>query len=99
MGFYPRVFDKQLNPTEALAFYTTTYLERDVRSLIQVQDLSRFETFLEVCATQTGQILNLAHLSNECGTAVNTVKNWLSVLEASYIIFFSGPITRILKRD
>ncbi|MFQ5787460.1 MAG: ATP-binding protein, partial [Thermodesulfobacteriota bacterium] len=90
-GFYPRIFDKKLNPTEALAFYTSTYLERDVRSIIQVQDLSRFEMFLKICATQTGQILNLSHLSNECGIAVNTVKSWLSVLEASYIIFLLRP--------
>ncbi len=86
-GFYPRIFDKKLNPTEALVFYTTTYIERDVRSLIQIQDLSRFEMFLKVCAAQTGQILNLSHLSNECGIAVNTVKSWLSVLEASYVVF------------
>jgi len=90
-GFYPRIFDKKLNPTEALSFYTATYLERDVRSLIQVQDLSRFEMFLKLCASQTGQILNLSHLSNECGIAVNTAKSWLSVLEASYIIFFLRP--------
>ncbi|MFQ5685648.1 MAG: ATP-binding protein [Candidatus Scalindua sp.] len=90
-GFYPRIFDKKLNPTEALAFYTATYLERDVRSIIQVQDLSRFEMFLKICATQTGQILNLSHLSNECGIAVNTVKSWLSVLESSYIIFLLRP--------
>ncbi len=90
-GFYPRIFDKKLNPTEALSFYTATYLERDVRSIIQVQDLSRFEMFLKICAAQTGQILNLSHLSNECGIAVNTVKSWLSVLEASYIIFLLRP--------
>lgn len=90
-GFYPRIFDKKLDPTEALAFYTTTYIERDVRSLIRVQDLSRFEMFLKVCAAQTGQILNLSHLSNECGIAVNTVKSWLSVLEASYIVFLLKP--------
>ncbi len=90
-GFYPRIYDKKLNPTEALSFYTTTYLERDVRSLIQIQDLSRFEMFLKICAAQTGQVLNLSHLSNECGIAVNTAKSWLSVLEASYIIFFLRP--------
>jgi predicted AAA+ superfamily ATPase len=90
-GFYPRIFDKKLNPTEALAFYTTTYIERDVRSLIQIHDLSRFEMFIKVCATQTGQILNLSHLSNECGIAVNTVKSWLSVLQASYIVFLLKP--------
>ena len=97
-GFYPRIFDKKLNPTEALSFYTTTYIERDVRSLIQIQDLSRFEMFLKVCATQTGQILNLSHLSNECGIAVNTVKSWLSVLEASCIVFLLKPHHKNFKK-
>lgn len=97
-GFYPRIFDKKLNPTEALSFYTATYIERDVRSLLQVHDLSRFELFLKVCATQTGQILNLSHLSNECGIAVNTVKSWLSVLEASSLIFFLRPHYKNLKK-
>ncbi len=90
-GFYPRIFDKKLNPTEALSFYMTTYIERDVRSLVQVQDLAKFELFLKVCAAQTGQILNLSHLSNECGIAVNTAKKWLSILEASFIIFLLRP--------
>lgn len=90
-GFYPRIYDKKLNPTEALAFYTATYIERDVRVLIELKDLSRFEMFLKLCAAQTGQILNLSHLGNECGIAVNTAKSWLSVLEASYILFFLRP--------
>lgn len=97
-GFYPRIFDKRLNPTEALAFYTATYIERDVRSLIQIQDLSRFEMFLKICAAQTGQILNLSHLSNECGIAVNTVKSWLSVLEASCIVFLLKPHHKNFKK-
>lgn len=97
-GFYPRIFDKRLNPTQALAFYTTTYIERDVRSLIQIHDLSRFEMFLKICAAQTGQILNLSHLGNECGIAVNTVKSWLSVLEASYIVFFLKPHHKNFKK-
>ncbi len=97
-GFYPRIFDKKLNPKEALSFYTTTYIERDVRSLIKLQDLSRFETFLKICATQTGQILNLSHISNECGIAVNTVKSWLSVLEASYIILLLRPHHKNFKK-
>jgi len=90
-GFYPRIFDKKLNPTEALSFYVTTYIERDVRSIIQIHDLAKFELFLKVCAAQTGQILNLSHLSNECGIAVNTAKHWLSVLAASFIVFLLRP--------
>ncbi|HBE04814.1 MAG TPA: AAA family ATPase [Spirochaetia bacterium] len=97
-GFYPRIFDKKLNPTEALAFYTATYIERDVRSLINVKDLSRFEMFLKICASQTGNILNLSRLGNECGITVNTAKSWLSALEASYIIFLLKPHHKNFKK-
>jgi len=90
-GFYPRIFDKKLNPTEALSFYTSTYIERDVRSLINVKDLSKFELFLKLCASKTGQILNISSLGNDCGINHNTAKSWLSVLEASYIIHLVRP--------
>ncbi len=90
-GFYPRIFDKKLNPTEALSFYTTTYIERDVRTLINIKDLSKFETFIKLCAARTGQILNLSNLANDCGINHNTAKSWISVLEASYIIFLLRP--------
>lgn len=90
-GFYPRIYDKKLNPSEALSFYTNTYLERDIRSLINVKELSSFETFLKLCAGRTGQILNISNLANDCGVSHNTAKSWLSILEASYIIFFLRP--------
>ena len=90
-GFYPRIFNKKLNPTEALSFYTTTYIERDVRSLLKVKDLSQFELFLKLCAGRTGQILNLSNLANDCGINHNTAKSWISVLEARYIIFLVQP--------
>src|SRR3989338_55361 len=87
-GFYPRIHDKKLNPTEALSFYVSTYLERDIRTLINVKDLSKFEKFLKLCAGRAAQIVNLSNLANDCGINHNTAKSWLSVLEASYIIFF-----------
>lgn len=90
-GFYPRIHDKKLNPTEALSFYVSTYLERDVRSLVQIRNLSQFEVFLKLCASRTGQILNLSSLANDCGANHNTVRSWLSVLEASYIIHLVRP--------
>jgi uncharacterized protein len=93
-GFYPRIFDKKLNPTEALSFYTTTYLERDIRDLINIKDVMKFNTFLKVCAGRTGQILNLSSIGNECGLNHNTIKSWISVLEASYIIFLVKPYYR-----
>lgn len=90
-GFYPRIHDKELNPAEALSFYVSTYLERDIRALIHVKDLAKFETFLKLCAGRTAQIVNFSNLANDCGINHNTAKSWLSVLEASYVIFFARP--------
>jgi len=90
-GFYPRIHDKRLNPTEALSFYVSTYLERDIRALINVKDLSKFEKFLKLCAGRVAQIVNLSNLANDCGINHNTAKSWLGVLEASYVIFFVRP--------
>ena len=90
-GFYPRIFDKNLNPTEALSFYLSTYVERDIRSLINVKDLSSFERFLKICATQVGQLISYTTIANDCGIDQKTVKAWISVLEASYIIMELRP--------
>lgn len=98
-GFYPRIHDRQLNPTEALSFYVSTYIERDVRQILAVTDLDRFETFLRLCAGRTGQILNMQSIGNECGVTHNTVKSWLSVLQASGIIKLLRPWhTNVSKR-
>lgn len=93
-GFYPRIFDKNLNPTEAMSFYVGTYVERDLRLMINVKDLSKFEVFLKMCAGRTGQVINLSSLGNDCGVNHATVKNWLSVLEASYIVKMMRPYFR-----
>ena len=90
-GFYPRIHDKKLNPTEALSFYVSTYLERDMRALINVKDLAKFEKFLKLCAGRVAQVVNLSNLANDCGINHNTAKSWLGVLEASYIIFLVRP--------
>jgi uncharacterized protein len=90
-GFYPRIFDKNLDPTEAMQFYVNTYVERDLRRLINVKDMAIFEIFLKLCAGRTGQILNLSSLGNDCGINHNTVKAWISVLEASFIIKLLKP--------
>lgn len=90
-GFYPRIFDQNLNPTEALSFYVSTYIERDVRSILEVRNLNTFETFLKLCAARTGQILNLSSLGNDCGLNHNTVKQWINVLETSHVIFLLRP--------
>ena len=85
-GFYPRIFDKKLNPTDAMSFYVSTYLERDVRKLINVKDLSLFGNFLKLLAGRSGQILNMNSLSDDCGISHNTIRSWVSLLEESYII-------------
>jgi predicted AAA+ superfamily ATPase len=93
-GFYPKIFDKNLDPSEAMQFYANTYVERDLRRLINIKDLSPFEIFLKLCAGRTGQILNLSSLGNDCGVNHNTVKSWISVLETSFIIKLLRPYYR-----
>lgn len=90
-GFYPRIHDNKLNPTEAMSFYVTTYIERDLRNIINIKDLAVFETFLKLCAGRCGQIVNLSGIANDCGITQATVKNWLSVLEASGIVKLLRP--------
>ncbi|MBU0483634.1 MAG: ATP-binding protein [Proteobacteria bacterium] len=101
-GSYPRIYDKHLNPTEALSFYFNTSVERDLRLLINVKDLSRFDVFLKLCAACCGQVVNFSSLGNDCGVNHNTIKSWLSILEASYIIkllppFYSNLGKRLIK--
>jgi len=90
-GFYPRVYDRLLNPIEWYPNYIQTYLERDVREIKNISSLIDFQRFLKLCAGRTGQILNLSSLANDLGTAVNTIKGWLSVLEATFIIYLVPP--------
>lgn len=90
-GGYPRLIDRQLDPADFFPAYIQTYLERDVRSLKSIVDLSAFSRFLRLCAGRAGNLLNLSALANDCGVAVNTAKAWLSVLEASYVVFLLEP--------
>lgn len=90
-GFYPRLYDQNLAPDDWLPDYIQNYLERDVRQITQVQDLTTFQIFLKLCAGRTGQLLNMTSLANETGVDVKTVKSWVSVLEASYIVFLLRP--------
>jgi len=85
-GGYPRIFNDCLDPTQALSFYVQTYLERDVRQNINVRDLSLFERFLKLCATRSGQLFNATNIGAEAGIDQSTVREWLSVLETSFIL-------------
>lgn len=90
-GAYPRIYDKDINPNDYYSFYIQTYVERDVRLLRNIGDLSKFIKFLKLCAGRIGQLLNLSSLANECGISVTAATNWLSVLEASYICYLLKP--------
>ena len=90
-GAYPRLYDKGLKPDEFYPYYIQTYIERDVRALKNIGDLSRFTRFIKLCAGRIGQLLNLSSLAVECGISVPTATSWLSVLEASYICYLLRP--------
>ncbi len=90
-GGYPALYDRPVAPCRWFPAYVTAYVERDVRQLLKVQDLDAFQRFVRMCAGRSGQILNLSSLANDCGITHNTVKAWLSVLEASYVLFLLRP--------
>jgi predicted AAA+ superfamily ATPase len=90
-GCYPPLHDRRLLPGDWFAGYVSTYIERDVRQLINVRDLSTFQRFLKMCAARTGQLLNLSSLAADCGITHNTAAAWISVLEACYIIHLLRP--------
>lgn len=85
-GFYPDVIRSSLNPAEYYGYYLNTYVERDVRQLINIQDLSRFERFVRVLASRVGQLVNLQSISRELGISAPTINQWISLLEASYVV-------------
>lgn len=93
-GGYPALFDRALSPGDWFPNYVTTYLERDVRQLIAVRDLSQFQRFVRMCAARSGQLLNLAALGADCGISAVTAREWLSVLEASYLVMRLAPYHR-----
>jgi len=90
-GGYPRLHSGNLKPTEWFPGYIQTYVERDVRQIQNILDLSLFQRFLKLCAGRAGQILNIVSLANDCGISFATARGWLSLLEMSYIIFLLQP--------
>jgi len=90
-GMYPPLYDRAMTARHWHAAYVTTYLERDVRAMIHIRELSTFQRFLRMCAARAGQLLNISALANDCGISTPTARNWISVLEASYIIFLLQP--------
>jgi uncharacterized protein len=90
-GFYPRLHDRKLDPTQALADYFETYVERDIRQLLAIKDLSLFEKFVRLSAGRVGQILNLNSLAADVGISHPTARHWMTLLEASCIVFLLPP--------
>jgi predicted AAA+ superfamily ATPase len=90
-GFYPPLYDRDILPGDWCAGYVNTYVERDVRQLVTVRNLSTFQRFLRMCAARAGQLLNLSSLAADCGITHNTARAWLAVLEASFIVFLLRP--------
>lgn len=93
-GCYPALYDRAVTPSDWYANYVATYVERDVRQLLAVRDLTLFQRFLRMCAARSGQLLNLASLGADCGISAVTAREWLSVLEASYLVHRLPPYHR-----
>lgn len=90
-GFYPRIYDKNLDSYKWQENYIFTYAERDIRSLLNIKNLRSFESFLIMCASQSGKIINYSNFSNSLGLSLSTIKEWISILETSGLIFILKP--------
>jgi uncharacterized protein len=93
-GAFPALNDRDLSPQDWFPNYVATYVERDVRQLLSVRDLTQFQRFVRMCAARSGQLLNLTALGADCGIAAVTAREWLSVLEASYLVVLLQPYHR-----
>lgn len=90
-GFMPRIYEQKQRPTIAYANYYQTYVERDVRQLIQLKDVSLFEKMIKLIAGRAGQIFDYSSLANDVGVDSKTIRHWISILEASFILFKLPP--------
>jgi predicted AAA+ superfamily ATPase len=93
-GGYPALYAGSVDPGDWLASYVATYVERDVRQVLEVRDLAVFQRFLRLCAGRTGQLLNLNALAGEAGISHSTARAWMSVLESSDIVYLLPPYHR-----
>ena len=97
-GGYPPLYDRKIAPTDYFPSYIQTYIERDVRSIANIGNLSTFQRFIKLCAGRVGQLLNLSSLGNDLGIHQKTVQSWISILEASFIIFRLPPYHRNFRK-
>lgn len=93
-GSYPAIYSRALTPADWYSNYVSTYIERDVRQLLEIRDLALFQRFLRLCAARTGQLVNLSALGADCGITGVTAREWMSVLEASYLVVRLQPYHR-----
>ncbi len=90
-GFYPRLYSQSINYQDWFSNYISTYVEKDVRQVLKINDVVTFQRFIKVCAARVGSILNYADIARDCDISLNTAKAWISVLEASYTIKLLYP--------
>ena len=90
-GFYPRVYDKDIEPSLFYPSYNQTYLERDIAGLVQANNINSFRKFMELLAGRVGQLINFSSLSIEVGVDYKTIQSWCSLLEAGFLVFFLRP--------
>lgn len=90
-GFYPRVYQPDIDPQKYYENYIATYVERDIRTIKNVENILTFQKFMQLCALRVGTTLNLTNLATNCGISVATAKSWLSLLETSFILFLMSP--------
>jgi predicted AAA+ superfamily ATPase len=97
-GGYPRLYNENIAPVHFFPYYIETYLQRDIRLLRNIENLTTFVRFIKLCAGRVGNILDLSSLANDANISVNTVKSWLSLLETSYILYFVQPYSGNVNR-
>ncbi len=97
-GTYPRIHDRELRPVRFFNGYFQTYVERDVRALINIKDLNQFQQFMRLLAGRIGQLVNYTSLSNDIGVSSTTIKSWVSVLKASYVIYELPPFYKNIRK-
>ncbi|MDX2052888.1 MAG: ATP-binding protein [Polyangiaceae bacterium] len=98
-GAYPRIFDRGIEPSRWYADYTTTYIQRNVRQLLNVSNLEAFTTFLRLCAGRSSQELVLSSLGADAGVSQPTARAWLSVLETSFLCHRVSPWHRNFRKQ
>ena len=90
-GFYPRIYDHDIEPHMFYPSYIQTYVERDIRQIVNVSNLFLFQKFMRLAAGRIGQLLNYSNIANELGVDLKTVQSWFSILETSFVVFFLQP--------